>query len=96
MGWRDGGQLVLAVAPITNVADLRQKSRLAEAHPFKPVGLAGNHLILSDFGGWATLTWGTMASLKALGESWATLRLDWIPTNAYLPNRPAGRANSCS
>jgi len=81
-------QLVREVAPSANVADLHQKvGAWAEAHPIQ-TSLAGRQStdpVLIRRVGESDL--GTMASLKALGESLGDLTARLDSYNAYLPKQ---------
>jgi hypothetical protein len=85
--------LVLVAAPAANITDLRQKAGAwAEAHPIQ-AGLAGRPSadpeIIRRVG---ESDLGTMASLKALGESLGDLAARLNSYNAYLPKQTRWQA----
>jgi hypothetical protein len=81
-------QLILAAAPSAHIADLRQKARAwSEAHPVRS-SLAGRpsadpELIRRV----AQADLGTMASIKALGESLGDLSARMDSYNVYFPKQ---------
>jgi hypothetical protein len=86
-------QLVLKAAPEANVVDLREKARTwAEAHPIEtsPAGRRSPGPELIQKAGSSDL--GTMASIKALGESLGDLTARLDSYNMYLPKQARWQA----
>jgi hypothetical protein len=86
-------QLIRVAAPSANVADLRQRaSAWAEAHPIQ-AGLAGRQStdpeVIRKVG---QSDLGTMASVKALGESLGDLTARLDSYNVYLPKQARWQA----
>jgi hypothetical protein len=81
-------ELIRAAAPSANIPALRQRaSSFAEAHPIQ-AGLAGRRSVTPELVrqvGESDL--GTMASIKALGESLGDLTARLDSYNAYLPKQ---------